>query len=108
MEARHRVLAMPVTTIDAKPSEKTALAPRWKVIAHDDPVTTFEFVQEILCKVFAKPRAEAYRITREAHDTGSALVDVLSLEQAEFRCEQALSLARPRGFPLTLTLEPAD
>ncbi len=99
---------MPATIVEAKPSEETALAPRWKVILHDDPVTTFDFVQGILRKVFAKSQAESYRITRAAHDTGSALVDVLPLEQAEFRCEQVRSLARPHGYPLTLTLEPAD
>lgn len=99
---------MPGTTTTTKSSAKVALAPRWKVIVHDDPVTTFEFVQEVLRRVFAKAQGEAQRITREAHDTGSALVDVMPLEQAEFRCEQAHSLARPRGYPLTLTLEPAD
>ena len=99
---------MTATTIETKPTDSTALAPRWKVIIHDDPVTTFDFVQDVLRKVFAKSQAEAHRITREAHDTGSALVDVLPLEQAEFRCEQVRSLARPRGYPLTMTLEPAD
>ena len=28
--------------------ERTALAPRWKVLIHDDPITTFEFVEELL------------------------------------------------------------
>jgi ATP-dependent Clp protease adaptor protein ClpS len=95
-------IAAPETT------EKTGLAPQWKVILHDDPVTTFDFVLGILRRVFAKPAGEAYRITREAHDTGSALVEVLPLEQAELRREQVHSLARTRGFPLTVTLEPAD
>jgi len=99
---------MPTTTTEAKPADATKLAPRWKVIIHDDPVTTFDFVQEVLRKVFAKSQAEAYRITREAHDSGSALVDVLPLEQAEFRRDQVHSLARPRGYPLSITLEPAD
>jgi ATP-dependent Clp protease adaptor protein ClpS len=95
---------MGATTVLPETDEKTALAPRWKVIVHDDPVTTFEFVLEVLRSVFAKPQSEAYRITREAHETGSAVADVLPLEQAEFRCEKVHSL----GFPLTLTLEPAD
>lgn len=88
--------------------EETDLAPRWKVILHDDPVTTFPFVLGVLRRVFAKSAAEAHRITREAHETGSAVADVLPLEQAEFRRDQAHSLARAEGFPLTLTLEPAD
>ncbi|MSR62100.1 MAG: ATP-dependent Clp protease adaptor ClpS [Planctomycetes bacterium] len=96
------------TVVESKPRNSTQLAPRWKVIVHDDPVTTFDFVLGVLRRVFAKPPGEARRITREAHDTGSALVDVLALEQAEFRRDQAHSLARAEGFPLTLTLEPAD
>jgi ATP-dependent Clp protease adaptor protein ClpS len=99
---------MPTSIVQAEPAEATQLAPRWKVIIHDDPVTAFDFVLDVLRRVFAKPASEAYRITREAHDTGSALVDVLPLEQAEFRREQVHSLARPRGFPLVVTLEPAD
>ena len=100
---------MAPTTIPATDTDaRTALAPRWKVILHDDPVTSFDFVLGVLRRVFAKPSTEAYRITREAHDTGSAVADVLPLEQAEFRRDQVHSLARAEGFPLTLTLEPAD
>jgi ATP-dependent Clp protease adaptor protein ClpS len=78
------------------------------VILHDDPITTFPFVLGLLQRVFAKSEVEAYRITREAHGAGAAVADVLPLEQAEFRRDQAHSLARAEGFPLTLTLEPAD
>ena len=99
---------MSATSVATEPAQSTALAPRWKVIVHDDPVTSFEFVLGVLRRVFSKTQQEAQRITREAHDTGSALVDVLPLEQAEFRCEQVRSLARAQHFPLTLTLEPAD
>lgn len=99
---------MPTTHVGTETEETTQLAPRWKVILHNDPVTSFDFVLGILRKVFAKSAPEAARITREAHETGSALVDVLPLEQAEFRREQVHSLARPQGFPLTVTLEPAD
>lgn len=99
---------MPATITETKTSEATQLAPRWKVILHDDPITTFEFVLVVLRTVFAKSSREAYRITREAHDTGSALADVLPLEQAEFRRDQVHSMARQQGFPLSVTLEPAD
>ena len=99
---------MPTTIVETETSDATKLAPRWKVILHDDPITTFDFVLGMLRKVFAKSAGEAERITREAHETGTALVDVLPLEQAEFRQEQVRSLARPWGFPLTVTLEPAD
>ena len=101
---------MPSSTTATEPATdaKTSLAPRWKVILHDDPITTFDFVLGVLKRVFAKPHGEAYRITQEAHRTGTALIDVLPLEQAEFRRDQVASLARPHGFPLVVTLEPAD
>ena len=88
--------------------ERTRLAPRWKVILHNDDVTTFEFVTELLKSLFHKPQAEAVRLTNEVHNTGSALIVVVSFERAELYLEQVRSLARPRGFPLTATMEPAD
>ena len=93
----------PVTEID----EKTRLGPRWKVILLNDDVTTFQFVTELLQSLFHKQHAEAVRLTREIHESGSALITVTSLERAELYVQQVRSLARPRGFPLTATMEPA-
>jgi len=84
------------------------MLPRWKVILHDDPVTTFEFARTVLRRFFFKTEEEARRITREAHETGSALAAVLPFEVAEFKVEQVHSFARPRGYPLKASLEPAD
>lgn len=86
----------------------TAPVPLWKVLVHDDPVTTFEFVQSMLGKSFGKATGEARRIAQEANDTGVALVTVLPLETAEFKVEQAHLAARAAGYPLTFTLEPAN
>ena len=108
MAPRTSVLEPPKKETSPETRERTKLAPRWRVILHDDPITTFEFVLEVLQSVFKKSRAEAWRITQEAHTTGSALVTVTSFEEGELRCEQVRSLARARGFPLVLTMEPAD
>lgn len=99
-----------VTTRVAEPlaEERTALAPRWRVLIHDDPITTFEFVETLLATRFGKSTAQAHRIAQEANDAGLALVDVLPLEIAEFKVEQAHLAARAAGFPLTFSLEPAD
>ena len=96
----------PVVERGTESEEKTRLAPRWKVILHDDDVTTFQFVIELLRTLFHKPADEAVRLTREVHRTGSALITVTSRERAELYVEQVRSLARPRGFPLTATIEP--
>jgi ATP-dependent Clp protease adaptor protein ClpS len=101
---------MSASTTVAEPGtesgKKTQLAPRWKVILLNDDVTTFEFVTDLLQRLFHKAHAEAVRLTREVHETGSALVTVTSREHAELYVEQVRSLARPRGFPLTATIEP--
>lgn len=88
--------------------EKTRLAPQWKVILHNDDITTFEFVIELLRTLFKKPHAEAVRLTFEVHESGSAIVAITTFEHAELYCDQVKSLARPRGFPLVASMEPAD
>lgn len=91
---------------DTKTEGKTRLAPRWKVILLNDEVTTFQFVIDLLRSLFHKNHDEAVRLTREIHETGAALITVTSLEHAELYVQQVRSLSRPRGFPLTATIEP--
>jgi ATP-dependent Clp protease adaptor protein ClpS len=87
-------------------AEETRLAPRWKVILHNDDVTTFAFVIWLLMEVFQKPKEEAERLTSEIHRTGAAMAAVTTRERAELYVEQVHSLARPRGFPLAASMEP--
>ncbi len=91
-----------VSRTDATPR----LAPRYRVLIHNDDVTPMDFVVDVLRGVFAKEEPEAVAIMLEAHHAGVALVAVLALEQAEWRIGQAHSLARTRKFPLTFSAEP--
>lgn len=86
---------------------RTRTMPQYKVILLNDDVTTFEFVIELLVRVFGKPASEARTLTLEVHRSGSALVVVTTLERAELYVEQIRSLARPRGYPLAASIEPA-
>lgn len=92
---------------DEKTDERVEKMPPWKVLIVNDEVTTFEFVIWILVTLFHKPAEEAVRLTWEIHRSGAALVTVTSKERAELYVEQVASLARPRGFPLTATMEEA-
>lgn len=99
----------PSTTIlepDVASGSETKLAPRWRVLLWNDDVTTFQFVIELLQTLFHKPHPEAVRLTHEIHNTGSAMITATSRERAELYVDQVKSLARPRGFPLTATIEP--
>lgn len=84
---------------------KTRLAPRYKVFLHNDPVTPMLFVVQVLATYFAKHHKDALKIMLEAHTKGIAFVGAYSFEQAEFKVDQAHSLARAQGYPLTFTYE---
>ena len=74
------------------------LAPRYRVLVHNDEVTTAEFVVDVLIGIFKKDVNEAVSIMETAHHSGVALVVVLSLEEAELRVEQAIRKHAQRNF----------
>lgn len=96
----------PTRKVEEETSERVDRMPPWKVLLHNDDVTTFDFVIWLLVTIFHKSAAEAVKLTWEIHHGGLATVVVTSKERAELYVEQVHSLARPRGFPLTATIEP--
>ncbi len=86
--------------------EDTAVDDRWKVIAHDDPVTTMDFVVWALVQFFFKPLIFAEAIMWQVHTEGQSVVDVLPKAEAERRVAQATAAARLQGFPFRFTIEP--
>jgi len=97
-----------MATVTTKPAsdEQTRLAPRYRVLIHNDDVTTMEFVVKVLRSVFGLDFLRASEVMLEAHNTGVATVAVLPLEQAEFKVCRAHSMARTAKYPLTFTYEP--
>lgn len=88
--------------------QEEALEPLWKVIAHDDPITTMEFVVRIMVQIFKKPIIFAEAIMWQVHNEGLSVVDTLPKTEAERRVKMATMAARLEGFPFRFTLEPAD
>ena len=78
----------------------------YRVIIHNDNVTTFEFVINILVMIFQLSFFKATRIAFEAHNRGNAYICTLPLEEAKSRVFKAQFAAREKGFPLTFTIEP--
>ena len=85
----------------------TRTCPMYKVIMHDDSVTSMEFVTQILVMIFNREINDAVQIMLEIHNTGSGLAGVYAMEHAELKVEQTHSLARTAKFPLTCSIEPA-
>lgn len=89
-----------------EPEVRVRHCPRYKVFVHNDDRTPMLLVVEVLRGIFGLDAQQAVDVMYEAHETGLAFVVALPLEQAEFRVEQAHSLARGAGYPLTFTYEP--
>jgi ATP-dependent Clp protease adaptor protein ClpS len=87
---------------------ETQLDPPCKVLLHNDDVTPFDFVMEVMQTVFGLNWVQAQDITMTAHVRGIALVGVYPMEEAKYKVGQAHGLARAEGFPLTLTIEQED
>jgi ATP-dependent Clp protease adaptor protein ClpS len=78
----------------------------YRVIVHNDDVTTFDFVIAVLVTIFDLSFYQATKVALEAHTNGNAYVTTLPLQEAKSRVFKAQYVARQQGFPLTFTIEP--
>ena len=63
-------------------------SPRYRVLLHNDPVNSMEYVVVTLRQVVPSlSEQDAIAVMLEAHNTGMGLVIVCDLEPAEFYCE---------------------
>ena len=81
---------------------------RYKVIMHNDDFTTMDLVVLILLKIFFYNPADARAIMMKIHTEGSAVVGTYSYDVAVSKARKAIRMARDKGYPLNLTVEPAD
>lgn len=77
----------------------------YKVIMHNDNVTTMDFVVQILVDVFHKSVEDASEIMMKIHTQGQEICGIYPREIAEFRIFRVLHLAKNAHFPLLCTME---
>jgi ATP-dependent Clp protease adaptor protein ClpS len=77
--------------VEPETKEKTALAPPWNVIVHDDPVTLMTYVTKVFMQVFGYPQEKANRLMLEVHKQGRSIVWTGGREQAEVYCQKLQS-----------------
>jgi ATP-dependent Clp protease adaptor protein ClpS len=93
-----------VETIE-KPSTSTVrkIAPRYRVLLHNDDHNPMEYVVQVLMKtVPSLTQPQAVDIMMEAHTNGLALVITCAQEHAEFYCETL------KAHGLMSTIEPDE
>jgi len=76
--------------------------PPWKVLLHNDDKNDFDFVIDTIVALTPLNEQDASQRTKEAHQTGVALLLTTHKERAELYREQFQS----KG--LTVTIEPAE
>jgi ATP-dependent Clp protease adaptor protein ClpS len=84
---------------------RESLAPLYWVVMHNDPITTMEFVVEILIRMYGLGQERAVEVMLSIHNNGLERVALMPLERAEFKVQSTHTTARARGFPLTCTIE---
>lgn len=93
---------MSVETIE-KRSTVRKIAPRYRVLLHNDDFNSMEHVvQTLMTTVPSLTQPQAVSIMMEAHTNGLALVITCALEPAEFYCETL------KNHGLTSTIEPDE
>ena len=74
--------------LEKKPGELKNKSPKYKVLLHNDPVNSMEYVTISLRQVVPQlSEQDAISIMLEAHNTGVGLVIICDLEPAEFYSE---------------------
>jgi ATP-dependent Clp protease adaptor protein ClpS len=91
-----------VETIE-KRSTSRKLAPRYRVLLHNDDFNSMEYVVQVLMTTVPNlTQPQAVNIMMETHNSGIGLVITCALEHAEFYCETL------KNHGLTSTIEPDE
>lgn len=97
---------------EVKEEPRTQRMPPYNVVVLNDEDHTFEYVIEMLIKLFAHSLPRAKELTWEIHSRGRAIVYTTHKEKAELKRDQVLAygadprLARSNGS-LRCYIEPA-
>lgn len=81
---------------------------RFYVVMHNDDTTPFDFVIEVLMKLFGHTMETSSDLAGKIHQEGSAIVGMYYMEIAEQKVEETTRAARNNGFSLSTSIEPAE
>ncbi len=88
--------------IDREVQRVRKLSPKYKVLLHNDPVNTMDYVVDTLRQVVPQlSEQDALNIMLETHNNGVGLVITCDLEPAEFYSESL----KAKGLTSTIEIE---
>ncbi len=93
--------------------EETKLQPPYHVVLLDDQDHTYEYVIEMLQKIFGHSRERAFQMACEVDATGRVIVFTGALEQAEFKRDRVHGHGKDWRIPrcagsMSAIVEPAE
>jgi len=100
-------------TVEPQHTTETRRQPLYHVVLLDDNEHTYEYVIEMLAKLFGYSTERGYQLAREVDTTGRAIVETTTLERAELKRDQIRSYGRDwrlkdsRGS-MAAVIEPAE
>ena len=81
---------------------------KYNVILLNDDFTTMEFVVAILMQVFFLSEEKAHALMLQVHHSEQAVVGIYTYDVAMSKLRKATNMAREKGYPLRLTVEPDE
>src|SRR5271165_1642756 len=94
-------ITIPDTSRRLKEEEKDQVKkqPPYHVVLHNDDDHTFEYVIEMLKKLFGHPEPKGYQMAVEVHTKGRVIVDTTSRERAELKQDQIHAYGADQRLP---------
>jgi len=90
---------MPLVTPEQQTESETKTAPLWNVVLLNDDDHTYDYVIEMLGKLFGLPVEKAFQCACEVDRAGRAVVDTTSRERAELKQDQIHSFGADWRIP---------
>ncbi len=93
--------------------ERVRLQPRYHVVLLDDDDHTYDYVVEMLCRIFGHSAQRAFGHAVEVDSEGRSIVDTTTLERAELKRDQIHAYGPDPRIPrckgsMSAILEPAE
>lgn len=111
------IKTLPEKKTKKKETRKTRMAPklipRYNVVLLDDNDHTYDYVVEMLMKLFGHSQAKAFKMACIVDFTGRVIVDTTSRERAEVKRDQIHAYGADWRIPhckgsMSATIEPAE
>ncbi len=93
---------------DEKQEEETKPPKRYHVFILNDDFTKWEFVVDMLMKIFGQSEDQANRTTRTIHTKGKGLAGTYTRDIAETKADSLNQYAQANDFPLHAATKQAE